>query len=87
MVSISSSDGQITKSNHSPKSQIIWQKDLNHDAKSQIKSHEIQIKSKSLEPKSRIKSNLDVNQMITVPDSIVYARNINLFLAWLSMCL
>jgi len=32
-----------------------------------------EIKSKSLEPKSQIKSNHDVNQMTTVTDSIVYA--------------
>jgi len=65
---------------------IIWRKGLNHYAKSQIKSHEI--KSKLLEPKSQIKSNHDVNQMTTVPDSIIYVRNvINVHLAWLSMSL
>jgi len=47
-----------------------------------------EIKFKSLEPKSQIKSNHDVNQMTTVRDSIVYARNvINLHLAWLSLSL
>ena len=60
------------KSNHSPKSQITGQKDLNRYAKSQIKSHEMKIKSKSLEPKSQMKSNHDVNQMTTVPYSMVY---------------
>ena len=35
-----------------------------------------EIKSKSLEPKSQIKSNHDVNQMTAVTDSIVYARNV-----------
>ena len=63
-------DGQITNEitvrNHKS-----FDKDLNH-AKSQIKSHEM----KSIEPKSQIKSNHDVNQMTTVPDSLVYARNV-----------
>ena len=40
------------------------------------------IKSKSLEPKSQIKSNHDVHQMTTVPDSVLYAQNvINVHLA------
>ena len=59
---------------------------LNHyaSAKSPITWNEI--KSKSLEPKSPIKSNHDVSQMTTVADSIVYARNvINVHLAGLSM--
>jgi len=38
--------------------------------------------------KSQIKSNHNFNQMTTVPESIVYVRNvINVHLAWLSMCL
>ena len=47
-----------------------------------------EIKSKSLEPKSQIKWNHDVNQTTTVPDSIVYVWNvINVHLAWLSVSL
>jgi len=34
-----------------------------------------EIKSKSFEPKSQIKSNHDVNQMTTVSDSVVYENN------------
>jgi len=42
--------------------------------KSQIKSHEMKSNPNHLNPDH--KSNHDVNQMKTVPDSIVYVRNV-----------
>ena len=70
--------------NSQSESQIIWwQKYLNYHAKSQIISHEMKSNKNHLNPNH--KSNHDVNQMKTVPDSIVYVWNvINVRLAWLS---
>ena len=71
------------KSNYSPKSQIIWQKDLNHYAKSQIKSHEMKSNPNHW---TQVKSNHDVNQMKEQLQTLIYARNIvNVHLPLLSM--
>jgi len=55
------------KSNHSPKSQIIGQKDFNHHAKPQFKSHKNKSNPNHLNPSHKS------NQIMTVPDSTVSA--------------